>query len=336
MPLNTQLGVKDESTYGSAVTPDIFFEYESESIAPEAERYESASLRTTTRALRDDRFFPYVKGYTGSVSLPVLTKSFGFWLDKLTGGTVSTAGPTDSTYTHTFNVGSLCDLGFTLQVNRPIGACGDTNQAFTYAGGKVTQWTLSQEQGGVLMLEADMVFQSGTTATALASASYASGMEFVPWSSSSLTINALSVPVKNWSVQCNNNLDVDRMFIDGSSARAQPYENGMREITFSCTADFNAIVDNTPSGAAGLYNRVVSSTVAGSLAPVVITCNGPTVLGASAYPGLTITMSAVRFDEASNNVSGAEIIESSISGKALTPSSGQLCQLAYRTADATP
>jgi hypothetical protein len=327
MPLATQLGYKKESVYGTPVVVDTFHEYDSEGIVPVVERFESAALRTT-RGPRDDRFIPSVVGYDGPLTIPVLTKGFGYWCEFLTGGDVTTTGPAETTvYTHTFNVGSLCDDSLTIQIDKPLGVCGDDDQAFTYAGAKISEWTLTQEAGGVLMCEMQVMAQTGTTATAKATASFVTGNELIPWSNTSLTIGGTSVPVKSWSVSCNNQLE-DRRLINGTAYRAKPVETAYREITFSCTCDFEAL--------ATIYNRVTSATAAGALAAVVITANGPTLLGSTIYPGLTITMPAVRFDEGFPTVTGPGMIEISASGKAMVNTSGVQCTLAYRTSQTTP
>lgn len=341
MPMNTQLGFKAETTWGTPVVVDSFFEFENESIVPEVSLIEPPVMRTTTRTIRHDRWVRGITGHAGSVSLPVMTKDFGVWLDHLVGGSITTAGPTDSAYTHTVDVGSLCGKGFTMQLNRPRGICGDTDVAFTYEGGKVNQWTITQEQGGVVMLSMDMLFEAMLQTTALASASYASGMEFLPWGATSLTVGGLSLPVTSWTVTCNNGLKADRLMIRNSYARREPVENDMREITFEATCDFEALVDGTPSGAVGFPQKIwttagLAATAADSMEAVVITCNGPTLIGATAYPGLTITMSAVRFDEANVNVDGPNMTQINVRGRALVPSAGSICQLQYRTTDTAP
>lgn len=326
MPLRTQFGVKTETTWGTPVVVDRFFEFDSESINPEIGTWEAAALRASTRGLREDRFARWVTGYAGSVTMPVLTKGWGIWLQHIL-GSVATAGPTDSTYTHTGTIGTLCGKGFTAQVNRPLGACGDTDQAFTFEGGKVNTCKISQEAGGVVMCDLDVLFEAGTTATALATASYGTGMEPLPWGSTSLTIAGTATPVQSWAVTVNNGLQGDRMKVRGSTQRQEPVETALREITFECVTDFESLVD---------YNRVVAATAAGTLAAVVITANGPTLLGTTAYPGLTITMDKVRFDEAGGpTVGGTDIMQLSLKGKALVPVSGSWLSLAYRTADAT-
>jgi hypothetical protein len=269
----------------------------------------------------------WVHGYAGPLSMPVLSKGFGMLLEHML-GLVTTGATVDAVTPHTGTVATLCGKGLVVQVNRPLGACGDTPQAFTFEGGKIAKWTLKQEQGGVVMFEADLLFEAGGTAVALATASYPASAEFIPWANTGLTIGGTAVPVKSWEVSCDNKLDGDRKKIRGSVQRQEPVETAPREIMFKCEADFEAL--------ATAYNRVTAATAAGQQAAVVITADAPTLVGVSAFAGLTITMSAVRFDEASNNVDGPGIISQTISGKALVPAAGSFLSVLYRSADVTP
>ena len=327
MPLETQLGMIKEVTWGTPLTVTRFFEFDSESIKPDTTVWESASMRASTRGVRADRAMSWVHGFSGTIVMPVLSKGFGMMPEHML-GLVTTTGPVDAVTTHTGTVATLCGKGLTVQVNRPLGACGDTPQAFTFEGGKISKWTLKQEQGGVLMFEADLLFEAGTTATALATASYPASAEFIPWSTTALTIGGTAVPVKSWEVSCDNKLDGDRKKIRNSTQRQEPVETGPREVMFKCEADFEAL--------ATAYNRVVATTAAGEQAAVVITADAPTLVGVSALAGVTITMSAVRFDEANPNADGPGIISQSISGKALVPAAGSFISVAYRSADVTP
>ena len=114
-----QLGVKAESTYGTGVTVDCFYEFDSESLAVEVGRVESSAIRAGSRAMRSDRRVPYIMGASGSFQMPVLSKGFGFWLAQCL-GTVGTAGPAEtSVYTHTGTIGSMTGDMFTAQVGVP-------------------------------------------------------------------------------------------------------------------------------------------------------------------------------------------------------------------------
>jgi hypothetical protein len=149
-----QLGVKSEVTYNTPLVVDRFYEFDSESIADDFRRTEGDPLRVGGEGvIRSDRSTPYYGGASGTVSMAVLTKSFGWWLTHML-GTETTTGPVETTvYTHTGTLGSLQGDSFTMQVNRPFNPTG-TNQAFTYSGGKITEWTLSNNAEENLMLEA--------------------------------------------------------------------------------------------------------------------------------------------------------------------------------------
>lgn len=310
---------------GATVTR--FYEFESEGLVPNPERFESPVLRASTRGLRDDRFFPFVTSHEGSIKLPVMSKGFGLLLPHLMGTATVDGSVADSVYDHTGTVGSLCTDSFTMQLNRPLGACGDTDQAFTYYGCKISGWTLSLEQLGVVQLEADVVAKSALTSVSLATASYPSAMEFMPYSTCTVTIGGVGVKVKSWSVKSDPGLVADRTFVRGNAQIAEPVEGSMRDVEFSAVLDFESLVH---------YNRVVSATAAGAVAAVVIQANGPTLAGASAYPGLRVNMDAVRFDSAPNNVSGSDVIEQTVTGKALVPAAGgDQLKLTYTTTDST-
>lgn len=65
MPLETQAGMKDEVTYGTAVVVDRFMEYNSEAIKANVTRIEYNGLRTGQRVQRTDRFVTVNKGAAG-------------------------------------------------------------------------------------------------------------------------------------------------------------------------------------------------------------------------------------------------------------------------------
>lgn len=310
MSLNTQLGVKAESTWGTAVTVDRFFEYNSESITMETERIESKGLRASTLVQRSDRFVPVIKGAAGSIELEVLSKGFGFWLEQCL-GTVGTTGPADTTaYTHTGTVGSLLGQGFTLQVNRPLHPAG-TNQAFTYEGGKVAKWSLYCDVDGLLMFSADLVFETGVTATALATASYPTAMEHLSWAGGAVTIDGTATPVESFKVEVDNGLMTDRYKLRSSTLRQEPVESNQREITWELVADFESLAQ---------YNRAVTATATDTYEEIIATWTGPTLISgaASTYPSVQVKIDQARFDSVSDiNESSTEPLKQTISGRGL-------------------
>lgn len=317
-----QLGVKDEVTYGTAVTVDKFFEFNSESITESWMRTEGDPLRKGAFFQREDRHTPYFGGAAGSIELDVMTKGFGFWLKHMLGG-VATGSLTDSTYTHTANTADLYGDSFTAQVGRPLHPSG-TVQPFTFEGGKVTEWELANSVDGNLVCTLGCDFEQVATATALATASYPTGMENLTWAGGVVTIGGTQVPLTEVAFAGNNGLNVERRYIDGSTDKKEP-TGGRREVTFSCGADFAALTQRA---------YVAAATAAGNLAEVVAVWTGPTLAGTTTYPSLTVT-AQVRLDEWAANADAPEGISQSLSGVVRGDGTDDI-EIAYVSTDATP
>lgn len=326
MGIQTQLGVKDETTWGTAVTPDRFFPLLTEGIKEQIDRLESDARRAGLTVQRSDISIPIYKGSAGAVEIPIMSKSFGFWLKHLLGA-VATAGPTDSAYTHTGTVASLKGDSFTAQINRPFHD-SETNQAFTFEGGKVTSWEIMLGVDEEAKLSAECDFENYSTATALATASYASGLELMSWahSESTLTIAGTQVPVTSFKLSCDNALKTDRHYIRGSGLKKEQVANAWREITWELTADWDSLTQ---------YNRVITTTNAGQYAQIIATVKAPTLIGLSSYPALTITIPAARFDEIDIDNSGFDPNMQTLSGVVRFDGTNSPVTVAYTTADST-
>ncbi len=320
--LNTQLGIVDETTYGTPVTVTRFYEYTSESIQLQTGRVESPALRTGTRVLRSDRFEPYRMGAAGRLQLDVPTKGFGLMLKHMM-GTAAIGSVTDANQTQTFTVGSLLGDFFTLQVTRPFNPAG-TVQAFTYHGCKVTDWTLSCDLDGFLMADIGIDAEDEDTSTALATASYPADFRCFSFVGAAATIGGSAIELKNFSISGDNALDTDRRYLRASALKKEPVENGMRSYEWSATADFSDLTQ---------YNRFASATRAGALAAIVATFDGPVAHGGTTLPRLEITIPAARFDAVDVNVSGPAALMQDMSGVALFDGTNSPVTITYRTTD---
>ena len=172
-----QLGTKNESTYGTRITVDTFHEIlPGDPIAVKMGTIESQGLRPRRQVPFADRFQRYAMGAEGTRSLEVLTLGFEWWLQHMLGAVDLNADtPVSGVDQHVATLANLCGLSFTWQENVVMGACKNTDQAFTYGGGKISSWTLSGEVEGAVTLEVEVLFANYTKATALATASYADG-----------------------------------------------------------------------------------------------------------------------------------------------------------------
>lgn len=321
--MDHQLGFADESTFNTPVTVSRFFEYESEGIEETYGRTEGDPLRVGSSVIRSDRSTPYFSGAAGPIQMAVLTKGFGYFLKHMLGGT-ATSGPAETVvYTHVGTEGSLFGKSFTCQVNRPFHPSG-TNQAFTYAGGKISEWGLSNSVDGNLLLDLNCDFASGTTATALATASYPTGMDNFTWAGGVVSVGGAAYDVTEFAVNWNNGLDVERRQIRGNTAKKEQ-TSGRREGTFSLSADFESLAQR---------NRAAATARATTHAAISATWTGPTLLGTTLYPIVTVDIPAARFDSWSAPTTTAGITQA-LSGVVRYDGSNSPITITVKNADST-
>lgn len=317
--LDYQLGVKDETTYNTPVVVDRFFEYQDSPtpLRPVAARTVGNPLRTGSRFPRNNRAVPWLSGGEGTLELDVLTKGFGFWLRHMLGN-VSTAG--SGPYTHTATEGTSSSLmgdSFTCQVNYPFHPVG-TNQAITFAGGKVAKWKLGNTVDSHLRLSLECDFASMSTATALATASYPAAMEPLSWVGGVVTVAGTALDLDDFALEVDQGYRLDRRQIRGNSTKKEPTP-GPVSATFALKADFDALTH---------FNRVHSTTLAGMSAQIIGTWTNDT----NTY---VVTIPGARFDDLTfEGELGA--ISQSLTGVVEFDGTNSGITVAYTTADVTP
>lgn len=298
MGIGAQLGVKQETTYGTAVTVDKFFPFSGEELEPEHKRIDGANQRAGQLVLGKSQTEPYLIGAAGTITMDVITKDFGWWL-KWAMGSLSSGSVSDSTYPHTCTLAATRP-SFTAQVNRE--QADGTDRVFTYEGCKIAKWSLEQPKEGVLMFSADVVAENYATATSLEVASYTSGAEVFPSSLAYATVGGTATPVESWKVEVDNNLKTDRIFqrtsASGGPQRMEPLVQGRASITWNATVNFDSLTN---------FNRFAATTNAAMHTTLVFTSQGPTLLGASTYPSVVTTIDSARVDSAKGSQArGAE------------------------------
>ena len=324
--MDDQLVVGDETTYGTvsgALTRA--FEFDSESIEEAEGRTEGDPLRVGSSVIRDDRFTPYFDGAAGDIELAVMTKGFGFWLKHMLGA-VATTGPTSAKYTHTATEGDLWGKSFTAQINRPFNPAG-TNQAFTYRGGKVTGWELTNAVDGNLMAKLSCDFQQVDNSTTLVAApAYPAGMENFTWAGGVVTIGGSAYDITEFALKWDSGLDVGRKQIRANTDKKEPTAT-RRGGEFSLKADFESLTQR---------NRAHATTRAGVLAAIVGTWTGPTAITGAVYPTLTVTIPSARFDKWKGAREGADAINQELSGEVRWNGTNSPVAIAFGTTDTTP
>lgn len=299
MGLGAQVMVKQETTYGTAVTVDVGFPFVSEEVEPEHKRVEGTGQRANQLTVRNDQFEPYLIGASGSYSMEVTSKDFGWWL-KWAMGSLTTGSISDSVYPHVCILATALP-SFTFQTNREFYP-SYTDQAFTFEGCKIAKWSLECGKEGILMFSCDIVAENYSTATALATASYTASQELLTFINGTLTIAGTETPVETWKIECDNMLDTERIkqraAANGGPNRQEPVRKGRASVTWSASVDYTALTN---------YNRFAATTRSGALAALVFTSQSATLAGASAYPSLVASIPAARVDAAKGTAAkGAE------------------------------
>lgn len=322
MPTQGQVGIKEESTYGTPVTVDRFFDFVREGIKHDVARIESNSLRAGTRVLKSTHWAAGAKKIGGTLEMELATKGQGLWWKHALGAVATSqpdAGGNPTVYDHSFTPGDLFDKMLTVQVGRERENL--TVHPFTYHGVKIQDWELKCAVNELAKLTLTVVGEDEDTSTALASASYPSGLTFFPFTQGTLTIGGTATKVRDASLKGANNLSADRWYL-GSALMRQPIEQSLRVYTGNVAADFE---DTTA------YNRFVNGTEAA----LVLKFEGATITGIYKF---TVQITAnVRFDGETPTIGGREVIKQPLPFKAIASSTdASALTVLYRTTDTTP
>lgn len=324
-----QMGMAKETTFGTPVAVTKFFEFSKESITGSYDRVQADALSASLFD-RADRFAVAPKGAAGDVTIEVLSKGFGDWLLFMLGQVETGDAVETVVYTHTATPGNLSGKSFTLQIGRP--RSDDTIVPWTYGGGKITKWELSNSVDQTLQMQLSMDFAneanpaSPSGAFALQSATQVSGAEVYTWQKGVLNIGGTPVDVTDVSVSCDNGLKVDRYFIRGNTAKKEQIQDSKRKIEASFKCDYDSDT---------LWRMVSSANAAGAMTTLEATWTGLNVIGTDMYPSITVTVPALRFDEGAPVVDGPSMLDQSFSMTGYDNGTDAPITVAYTSLDAT-
>lgn len=279
----TQLGVKKETTFGTAVTVDTRLVFVSESIAKRGVIVERDGLRGIRgHESADTRVGPY--SVAGQLVLEPTPEDLAVLFPFILGADASGT---------TFALAETLP-SFTLVVDRVA-------KVFTYAGCKVARATFSGSSGGLLRLAMDIVAQSEAVGNAGTFPSLTASIT-QPYIFSDLTLTLQSAVRKpaSFELVIDNGLITDR-FLNSTTVVTIP--EGDRVVMLNVVLPYAAGTGTTGNtdlyaqalaGAAGtlaLANAGYSTTF--SFATLQVPDNSPTVAGRGEIP-LNLEMIARR------------------------------------------
>jgi hypothetical protein len=332
------IGFKEETTFGTGVTPDRFLEFTSETIDFDRTFYQSPALRPGSRLARSKGRALVKDGGKGDIDLEVPTRGLGAFLKVLLGvgsSTLVSAGLYQQVFT-------LIKDDFlpsvTLQKGIPrLGA--NVVDAYTARGAVCSSFELSMANSDVLKLKSSWLAREIDTTTAYAVPSYPAASEMFTFLGAGLTVGGtVTVPtatalatggttvanVRDFSLALDQKLDSNGFNMGGKGKRSRRPAVGVGDVvTGKITAEYDATT---------LRDIVASQTPVA----LVATFEANTDIVAGSKPTLQITVPDVRLDgDALPKSNGGDVITQSLNINAFDGLvAAHPLYIAVRTADA--
>lgn len=253
--LDGQIGHARETTWGTPVTVSRFHEWDaSGGVKWDAGIRQSTPVRVGAIGDRSDREYTSGAQGKGTIKFPLMSKGFGLLLESCFGTATSTL-VSGSTFQQLFTPGrtGVVRPPFTLQEGHP--RTDGTVDAYTYAGCTVGSFEIDQSTNDVVMLSCEVDAKSIATATALASASFASPMSLFEFDQAVVQYGgALTVPTttalasmsggvtstefQSFNMEVDSNIADDRWNMS-AGLRNQP-TFGKCDITVKASAEYQS------------------------------------------------------------------------------------------------
>lgn len=293
-----QVGWKTESTWGTAVTVDTFAPVLSANMTIDEGYMRSEGIRAG-RLTRDPAKLG-AKTIGTSVEMELYNTSLATLL-KHYFGTVTTTGA--GPYTHTYTPGTPLSKSLTVQVG--IEDTAGTVQPFTLFGAKIGDWSISANVGELAKTSFEASAKDYTTATAIATASYAAALDPFTFVQATISANGSAVTsAKSVTLSGTKGLKTDRRAL-GSRTILEQLKQDHYDFTTEITADFENLT---------LFNLIAAGTQVASVLTfdngtqtLTITCSGQIVGDPPSLTNPGIEEQTIRIDH-SNGTNDANTI----------------------------
>lgn len=297
--LDSSIGIKKESTYGTAVTVDHFPEFLSENFEWKPSYVLGKGLRPGSRVTRVERRTLGKNWAEGDIELEACSRGIGIFWEALMGQAQSTIIGAGPAYQHLFTLTNTDPIPtYTIQKGIPL-MNGGAVQPHTFAGAACTRGTISAGNGDVVKLRTSWNAKSVSTAVAYAAPSYiVTGQELFTFFQGAITVGgtvtnptttALATGgtvvnnVLDFSLDIDNKLDANGFGFGSNGQQTRRPHLGYTEITGKITAEFDAVT-------------IRDYYLNGTAVPIVMTFTTPTSLQSGVFNTLQITLPNVKFD----------------------------------------
>lgn len=302
--LGSHFGLAQESQWGTVVTPDHFYEFDSETFARQQTFQDAMGLKAGRFTRPAARMVATTRQAGGQVNLDVPTKQFGQILNLLHSATATPApqgGTATGAYLQSHPVGTTePSRSATVQFNKPD--VGANSRAFTYPGSVITAIEFSCDTGGLLKCQVTMDSQDEQTSvsspvgTALAATSYASGSQAFNHTQASVTIDGSpsSAIIRSFTLTVTIPRNEERFGLGSGALKARQIINGILAVAGTLNMEFTDMAE---------YTRFVTD----DRVPVVVTFTGDAISGAY-HDYIKFTIPSMQYRGDSPNIAGPDIL----------------------------
>ena len=304
--LDAQLGVGNETTYGTRVAPATFLPFESESLALTQEYIANQPLMSGVMVQPSGYHVSSTRSVEGSVEMLLHDRGMGKLFNLLTGSTVTAVTPGGATNarTQTFPIGLTSPVGksVSFQVGRPD--VTGTVRPFDYIGCKVTEATIAIEAGEAATLSLSIDGRDEKTDQTLGTPTYSAAAKPYGFKNWGLTIGGnAAVNVRSLTITVPLGMATDRYHLGNSGVKDEPLLNAQSEIAITATLEFASLAD---------HNRFRNESVVA----LVATAQNELIEGAHYY-STVITVPAAKQVSSSPVVAGPDLVTSDVEFRAL-------------------
>lgn len=296
--LDSSIGIKKETTYGTAVTVDHFPEFLMENLKWKPNYLDGKGLRPGSRVSRAERRSLSKNWVEGDIELECCARGFGIFWEALMGTGVSTIIGAGPAYQHNFTLTNTDPFpSYTIQKGIPL-LNGGAVQAHTFAGAMCNKGEISAETGEVVKLKTSWLAKSIDTATGYTAPSYVADNELFTFWQGAITIGGTVTPatdtalatggdaqanIRNFTLSIDNKLDTDGFTFGSAGKFGRRPHLGYTEIKGKMTAEFDSVT---------YRDAFLNNT---SLA-VTLTMTTGTQIQSSTYNTLQIVIPCIRLD----------------------------------------
>lgn len=297
--LDCSIGLKKETTYGTAVVVDRFVEFVDESLAWNPTFVQGAGMRVGSRAARSARRVLAKQAAGGDFTVEAVHKGLGPILEALFGSATSTLVPAQTgVYQQVFTLSTTDPIpSYTIQKGIPtIG--GGAATPHTFLGAVCQSGEFSASNSDIVKIKTSWNAKEVKTDIAYAAPSYVAAPELFHFAQGAITIGgSQTVPtatalagggttvatIEDFSVSVDNKLDEGGFNFGSGGKRGRKPVVGLADIKGKVTAEYS----DTSLRDAYLAQTPLALT---------LTFTVPIVIGASANPTLQIHIPDLRLE----------------------------------------